>query len=84
MLDALHRVHNFDAAVRYVSAHANVYRLFAWALGISLVFAIYFAMFEIDKRLGEGGLRTLFFESPKIGGDSDRHAREAVLRRSGV
>ena len=84
MLDAIHRVHNFNAAVRYVSAHANVYRLFAWALGLSLVFAIYFALFEIDKRLGEGGLRTLFFESPKIGGDSDRHAREAVLRRSGV
>jgi len=38
ILDALHRVHNFGAAVRYVSAHANVYRLFAWALGISLVF----------------------------------------------
>jgi hypothetical protein len=79
ILDALHRVHNFGAAVRYVSAHANIHRLFAWALGISLVFAIYFALFEIDKRLGEGGLRTLFFESPKIGGDSERHASEATV-----
>jgi hypothetical protein len=35
-------------------------------LGISLVFAIYFALFEIDKRLGEGGLRTPFFEAPKL------------------
>ena len=67
-------MHNFAAAVQYVSAHANVYRLFAWALGISLVFAIYFALFEIDKRLGEGELRTLFFESPKIAGDSGRHS----------
>jgi len=66
MLDALHRVHNFDAAVRYVSAHANVYRLFAWALGISLVFAIYFAMFEIDKRLGEGGFGHCSSSLPKL------------------
>ncbi len=79
ILDALHRVHNFDAAVRYVSAHANVYRLFAWVLGISLVFAIYFALFEIDKRLGEGWLLTLFFEAPKIDGDSDQHASEATV-----
>jgi hypothetical protein len=72
ILDALHRVHNFEAAVRYVSAHANVYRLFAWALGISLVFAIYFALSEIDKRMGEGELRTLFFESPKTAGTRTR------------
>jgi hypothetical protein len=73
ILDALRRVHNFDAAVRYVIAHANVYRLFAWVLGISLVFAIYFALLEIDKRLGEGELRTLFFESPKTADDSGWH-----------
>jgi hypothetical protein len=74
ILDALHRVHNFDAAIRYVSAHANVYRLFAWVLGISLVFAIYFALLEIDKRLGQGELRTLFFESPETANDSGRHS----------
>jgi hypothetical protein len=74
ILDALHRAHNFDAAVRYVSAHANVYRLFAWVLGISLVFAIYFALLEIDKCLGEGALRTLFLESPKTADDSVRHS----------
>ena len=79
ILDALHRVHNFGAAVRYVSAHANVYRLFAWALGISLVFAIYFVLSEIDKRLGEGGLRALFFESPKIHDDSGRHSNQAIV-----
>ncbi len=29
ILDALHRVHSFGAAVQYVTAHANVYRLSA-------------------------------------------------------
>jgi hypothetical protein len=79
ILDALHRVHSFGAAVRDVTAHANVYLLFAWALGISLVFAIYFAIFEIDRRLGKGELRTLFFESPKTAGDSGRHSNKASV-----
>ena len=80
ILDALHRVQGFGAAIRYVDAHMDIYRLFAWALGISLVFAIYFALFEIDKRLGKGELRTLFFESPKPAGDSGRQpSRQATL-----
>jgi hypothetical protein len=78
-LDALHRVRGFGAALRYVIAHANLYRLCAWALGISLVFAIYFAMFEIDQRLGKGELRTLFFESPKTARDSSRHSNQASV-----
>ena len=41
------------------------------------MFAIYFAMFEIDQRLGNGELRTLFFESPKTAGDSGRHSNPA-------
>jgi hypothetical protein len=32
-LEALHKVHNFDAAVRYVIDHASHYRLLAWVLG---------------------------------------------------
>lgn len=73
ILDAAHHVHKFGAAVQYVSAHANVYRLLAWTLGISLVFAIYFALFEIGERLGEGELRRLFFEPPETAGHSGRH-----------
>jgi hypothetical protein len=78
ILDARHRTHGFGAAILYVIAHANVYRIFAWALGISMVFAIYFAMFEIDKRLGKGELRALFFDSPKAGADSSRHPGQAA------
>ncbi|MGD0292167.1 MAG: hypothetical protein ABSC63_21470 [Candidatus Binataceae bacterium] len=65
LLEARHRVHTFAAATDYVVDHASMYRLFAWALGISLVFAIYFALFEIDEFLGKGALWTLFFESPR-------------------
>jgi hypothetical protein len=36
-LDALHKVHNFDASFRYVFEHATRYRILVWALGISIV-----------------------------------------------
>jgi hypothetical protein len=72
ILEALHREHGLGAAFRYVIAHASVYRLLAWALGISLVFAIYFAFFEIDKRMGQGELRRLFFGSPEPMGNQSR------------
>ncbi len=74
ILDALRRVHNFDAAVRYVIDQANLYRLLSGTLGISLVFAIYFALLEIEKRMGEGELWKLFFDSPKTVGDSGRQS----------
>ncbi len=54
-------------------AHANAYRLLAWALGISLVFAIYFALLEIGERMGKGELRRLFFEPPETVGHSSPH-----------
>jgi len=63
-LEALHKLHNVDAAIDYVVSHANHYRLFAWALGVSIVFALYFSCFEISRRLGKGELRKLFFDSP--------------------
>jgi hypothetical protein len=84
LLEARHRVHNFVAAAQYVAAHASLYRLFAWALGISLVFAIYFAFFEIDESLGKGALWTLFFESPrspkpqKTAGGASQHSSMTV------
>lgn len=72
-LEALHKVHNFGAAIQSVVEHTNHYRLLAWALGISIVFALYFAFVEISQRLGEGALLTLFFEFPRTANDSDRH-----------
>jgi hypothetical protein len=69
-LEALHRVHNFDAAFRYVFEHATRYRILVWALGISIVFALYFVFVEINERMGEGELWRLFFESRKTAIDS--------------
>ncbi len=71
-LEALHKVHNFDAAFRYVFEHATRYRILVWALGISIVFALYFAFVEINERMGQGELWRLFFESPKTANDSAR------------
>jgi len=33
-----------------------------WALGISIVFALYFTFFEIGQQMGKGALSKLFFE----------------------
>ncbi len=78
LLEARHKVHNFDAAAQYVIAQANMYRLLAWVLGITLVFALYFALFEISGRMGEGELWRLFFGAPKTGGVSGRHSNITV------
>jgi hypothetical protein len=72
VLEALHKVHNFDAALRYAFEHASRYRILVWALGISIVFALYFAFVEINERMGEGELWRLFFESPKSANNSGR------------
>jgi hypothetical protein len=82
ILDALHKVHNFDAAVVYTIDHASLYRLLAWALGTSLVFAVYFALFEINERMGEGALWAMFFESPAAVGDFGRHSNTSAARPS--
>jgi hypothetical protein len=66
VLGARHRTHDLDAAAQYVIAQAGWDRLCAWALGISILFAIYFAAYEVNRRLGEGKLWSLFFESPKL------------------
>jgi uncharacterized protein YacL len=70
LLEARHRAHNFDAAAQYVIAQASLYRFLAWVLGITLVFALYFALFEINERMGEGELWRLFFGSSKTDDDS--------------
>jgi hypothetical protein len=71
-LEALRKVHSPGAAIAYVIAHANHYRVLAWVLGITLVFALYFAFFEINERMGQGELQRLFFESPKTAGAKGR------------
>jgi len=43
-------------------------------VGISLIFGIYFAWFEISERMGEGALWSLFFKPPQIASGSSRHA----------
>jgi hypothetical protein len=64
-VEAMHKVHTPIGAIQYVIDHANQYRLFAWALGISIVFALYFSFLEISQRMGEGALWTLFFHAPR-------------------
>jgi hypothetical protein len=61
-LEALHKVHSLGGAIQYVIEHANHYRLLAWVLGISVVFALYFSFCEISRSMGEGALWKLFFE----------------------
>jgi hypothetical protein len=61
-LEALHKTHNSHAALGYVVKNATRSRVLVWALGISIVFALYFAFFEINERMGEGELWRLFFE----------------------
>jgi hypothetical protein len=80
-LEALHKVHNFDASFRYVFEHATRYRILDWALGISIVFALYFAFVEINERMGEGELWRLFFASPKTADDSGRPSNISAGRR---
>jgi hypothetical protein len=82
-LEALHKVHNFDGAFRYVFEHATRYRIEVWALGISIVFALYFTFAEINDRMGEGELAKLFFESPKTANDSGRTSSISAGKRRG-
>jgi hypothetical protein len=63
-LEALHKVGSFDGAVRSMVDQANLYRFFASVLGVTLIFAIYFTFSEINKRMGEGALWSLFFQRP--------------------
>ena len=81
-LEALHKVHSFGGAIWYVVGHANHYRLLAWVLGISFIFAFYFAFVEINERMGEGELRRLFFESRKTANASGLSSNISTRGRS--
>jgi hypothetical protein len=63
-LEALHRFGSFDGAVHDMIDQANLYRFFAWTLGVTLIFAIYFVLSEINNRMGKGALWALFLEKP--------------------
>jgi hypothetical protein len=69
-VDAVRHEHSFDGALRYLIDQASMYRILSWATGVSLVFSIYFALFEINRRMGNGELKKLFFDSPKTTGNA--------------
>jgi hypothetical protein len=77
-LEARHRLHNFHAAAQSVLTQASLYRLLAWSLGITVVFALYFVLFEINERMGEGELWRLFFGASKTGDASSRRSNITV------
>lgn len=64
LIEAIFRTGSLDGAIASVTDQMNLYRFFAWILGISLVFAIYFVWSEISEQMGEGALWSLFFEWP--------------------
>jgi len=78
LLEALHRVHTLRVAGQDVIDQEGMYRLFAWALGITLVFGIYFASSEISERMGRGELWNLFFESPKLPGPASGSSQHSA------
>jgi hypothetical protein len=81
VLDALHKVHAFDAAVLYVIEHASLYRILSWTLGISIVFALYFAFVEISGRMGGAALYALFFDAPNAASYSSEHSNSSARQR---
>jgi hypothetical protein len=69
VLEALHKFHHLDAAFGYVFRH-GFRAVLVWALGISIVFALYFVFVEINERMGDGELWRLFFQSRATASDS--------------
>ena len=82
-LEALHKTHNFDPALAYVVKNATRSRVLVWALGISIVFALYFAFVEINERMGKGELWRLFFE-PHRKATRSSQPRSVVVGRAGT
>src|SRR5215469_3541076 len=71
VLEAQHKLHNWGTAFPHAYEQLT-HSILAWALGISIVFALYFTFVEIKDRMGEGELWRLFFESRATGSDSRR------------
>lgn len=71
VLEARHKFHNWGTA--FPQAYEQLtHSILAWALGISIVFALYFTFVEVSDRMGKGELWRLFFESRAIDSDSRR------------
>jgi hypothetical protein len=79
-VEALKKTHSFGGAVHELALNANHYRLLAWALGVSIVFAQYFSIYEISRRMGQGALAALFFEAPMTTED----LRGTVVNKAGA
>ncbi len=75
-IEALDKTRSLAGAFGDVLTHANHYLLFAWALGVSIVFAAYFSIFEISQRIGPGELTRLFFDLPEIRKNSKESMRD--------
>lgn len=65
-------MHGLDASVQTLVANAKLDQLLAWALGVSLVFAMYFTLSEMGERMGKGEIWRLFFERPDTVSHSGR------------
>jgi hypothetical protein len=66
-----------DAGVHPVTIQGNMHRLLAVALGVAIVFAVYFVLSEISDHIGKGVLWNLFFHGtpPKREAEASGQAR---------
>lgn len=64
-IDAWRKMGSFGSAIRFVAEEMGVHRLLAIALGVSLVFAVYFTLDEISAYMGKDALRDLFLKQPQ-------------------
>jgi hypothetical protein len=60
--EGFHKTRSIGAAFATVLAHSEIHRLLAVALGVSLVFAAYFAVSDISEVMGEGGMGEFFLK----------------------
>jgi hypothetical protein len=64
-LDQRHEHGGFASSFEYVVTHTDIHRLMAMAIGVALVFCVYFTLAEIADYLGPGVLIGLFFKPRK-------------------
>jgi hypothetical protein len=66
VVEALHKTHEIGGAIGYVVDHASQYRLLGWALGVSIIFALYFSFAEISRYMGKGALANSFSDRARV------------------
>jgi hypothetical protein len=64
IIDAWRRIGSFGQALHFVAENMEIHHLMAIALGISLVFAVYFTLSEISDYVGKDALWDLFLKRP--------------------